>query len=185
MSSFRACADGSTKRTCQERYKQINDFERMLSMNGVVILKFMLHISRDEQKRRLLDRLTDESKNWKFRAGDLDDRNQWDDFTKAYRGLLLQTSTKWAPWYCRPGRRQIPSRLPRRAHDRRNHEAAQARVPGGGSVGAQFESRMTVIGHPERSEGSGPRWYDLAVVQIPRRYAPRDDNSLPPRGILK
>ena len=90
------------KKTWQERYVQINDFERMLSMNGVVILKFMLHISRDEQKRRLLDRLTDESKNWKFRAGDLDDRKQWDDFTKAYRGLLQRTSTKWAPWYVVP-----------------------------------------------------------------------------------
>ena len=90
------------KKTWQERYDQINDFERMLSMNGVVILKFMLHISRDEQKKRLLDRLTDESKNWKFRAGDLDDRKQWDDFTKAYRGLLLRTSTKWAPWYVVP-----------------------------------------------------------------------------------
>ena len=74
----------------------------MLSMNSVVILKFMLHISRDEQKKRLLDRLTDESKNWKFRAGDLDDRKQWDDFTKAYRGLLQRTSTKWAPWFVVP-----------------------------------------------------------------------------------
>ena len=90
------------KKTWMERYEQINDFERMLSMNGVVILKFMLHISRDEQKKRLLDRLTDESKNWKFRAGDLDDRKQWDDFTKAYRGLLQRTNTKWAPWFVVP-----------------------------------------------------------------------------------
>ena len=87
------------KKTWLERYDQINDFERMLSANGVVILKFMLHISRDEQKQRLLDRLNDRSKNWKFRAGDLDDRRQWDDFTKAYRGLLLNTSTEWAPWF--------------------------------------------------------------------------------------
>jgi PPK2 family polyphosphate:nucleotide phosphotransferase len=90
------------KKTWIERYDQINDFERMLSGNGVVILKFMLHISRAEQKRRLLDRLTDESKNWKFRAGDLDDRRQWSDFTKAYRGLLANTSTKWAPWFVVP-----------------------------------------------------------------------------------
>jgi PPK2 family polyphosphate:nucleotide phosphotransferase len=90
------------KKTWLERYHQINDFERMLAANGVVILKFMLHISRDEQKQRLIDRLTDRSKNWKFRVGDLDDRRQWNDFTKAYRGILSHTSTKWAPWYVVP-----------------------------------------------------------------------------------
>src|SRR5256885_12870847 len=86
------------KKIWSARYDQINDFERMLSENEVVILKFLLHISRDEQKRRLEERLTDETKNWKFRAGDLDDRARWDDFTKAYRGILTHTSTKWAPW---------------------------------------------------------------------------------------
>jgi polyphosphate kinase 2 (PPK2 family) len=84
------------------RYGQINDFESMLTTNGVVILKFLLHVSRDEQKRRLLERLTDETKNWKFRMEDLDDRARWDDFTKAYRGVLLHTSTEWAPWYVVP-----------------------------------------------------------------------------------
>jgi PPK2 family polyphosphate:nucleotide phosphotransferase len=90
------------KKTWFERYDEINDFERMLASNGVVILKFMLHISRDEQKRRLEDRLTDRSKNWKFRAGDLDDRRQWDDFTRAYRGILAHTSTAWARWFVVP-----------------------------------------------------------------------------------
>jgi PPK2 family polyphosphate:nucleotide phosphotransferase len=90
------------KKVWSARYDQINDFERMLSENEVVILKFLLHISRDEQKRRLEERLTDESKNWKFRVGDLDDRKRWDDFTDAYRGILKHTSTKWAPWYMVP-----------------------------------------------------------------------------------
>jgi PPK2 family polyphosphate:nucleotide phosphotransferase len=84
------------------RYEQINDFERMLSENGVVMLKFMLHISQDEQKRRLTERLTDKTKNWKFRAGDLDDRALWDEYTKAYQGVLRHTSTDWAPWYVVP-----------------------------------------------------------------------------------
>jgi PPK2 family polyphosphate:nucleotide phosphotransferase len=84
------------------RYEQINDFEAMLAANDVIILKFMLHISRDEQKQRLLSRLKDETKNWKFRAGDLDDRALWDDFTRAYEGVLAHTSTKWAPWYVVP-----------------------------------------------------------------------------------
>lgn len=90
------------KKVWTARYKQINDFEHMLSDNGVVILKFFLHISKDEQKQRLEDRLTDREKNWKFRAGDLDDRRQWADFTKAYRGILEHTSTDYAPWYLVP-----------------------------------------------------------------------------------
>ena len=84
------------------RYDQINEFEHMLTTSGVVILKFMLHISRDEQKKRLRERLDDETKNWKFRVEDLDDRARWDDFTKAYRGALAHTSTEWAPWFVVP-----------------------------------------------------------------------------------
>ncbi|MDP9205021.1 MAG: polyphosphate kinase 2 family protein [Gemmatimonadota bacterium] len=91
-----------TKRECSARYEQIKDFEAMLSENGTVILKFLLHISRDEQKRRLLERLTDETKNWKFRKGDLEDRAKWDDFTEAYEGALRHTSAKRAPWYIVP-----------------------------------------------------------------------------------
>jgi PPK2 family polyphosphate:nucleotide phosphotransferase len=84
------------------RYREINDFERMLSEQGVVILKFFLHISRDEQKRRLNARLTDRKKNWKFNLGDLDDRSRWDTYTEAYRDTLRATTTKWAPWYVVP-----------------------------------------------------------------------------------
>ncbi len=87
---------------CQTRYRQIADFERMLTEQNVVILKFMLHISRDEQKRRLEERLEKPNKRWKFRAGDLDDRAKWDAYTDAYRDLLKATSTKWAPWYVVP-----------------------------------------------------------------------------------
>jgi polyphosphate kinase 2 (PPK2 family) len=62
----------------------------------------MLHISRDEQRQRLRERLTDKTKNWKFRADDLESRARWDDYTKAYRGVLEHTSTKWARWYVVP-----------------------------------------------------------------------------------
>jgi PPK2 family polyphosphate:nucleotide phosphotransferase len=86
----------------EERYHHINEFELLLTESGVTILKFMLHVSRDEQKRRLEERLTDASKNWKFRAGDLEDRARWDEFSKAYRGILKNTSTKHAPWYIVP-----------------------------------------------------------------------------------
>ena len=90
------------KRVWSARYQQINDFEEMLTANDVVILKFMLHVSHEEQKLRLEERLTDPEKNWKFRVGDLDDRAQWDDFTQAYRGILSHTSTDWAPWFIVP-----------------------------------------------------------------------------------
>jgi len=85
-----------------KRYDEINEFERMLDDNRVKILKFFLHVSRDEQAKRLRDRLSDPTKNWKFRAGDLDDRDLWDDYTKAYRDALRQCSTPWAPWYVVP-----------------------------------------------------------------------------------
>jgi PPK2 family polyphosphate:nucleotide phosphotransferase len=90
------------KKVWSARYEQINDFERMLTENDVVILKFLLHVSREEQGSRFEERLTDPKKNWKFRAGDLDDRSRWDEFTKAYQGILHHTSTKWAPWYVVP-----------------------------------------------------------------------------------
>lgn len=85
-----------------ERYRQVNDFERLLASSGVTILKFMLHVSRDEQRQRLQERIDDPSKNWKFRTGDLEDRAKWDDFDKAYRGILRHTSTRHARWYLVP-----------------------------------------------------------------------------------
>jgi len=88
--------------TWAARFAEINRFERMLFLNGVVILKFFLHVSRDEQKRRLIDRLTDRTKNWKFRAGDLDDRAKWAAYTAAYRDALRKCSTSWAPWFVVP-----------------------------------------------------------------------------------
>lgn len=84
------------------RYEQINNFEKMLSANGVTILKFFLHVSRAEQKERLIDRLDDPTENWKFRVGDLDDRRRWGAFTSAYRDALTRCSTGWAPWYVVP-----------------------------------------------------------------------------------
>ncbi len=88
------------------RYEQINAFERHLADNGVTILKFCLHISRDEQRRRLIDRLRDPDKNWKFNRGDLDERERWDAYTVAYADAIGLTSTAWAPWYVVPADRK-------------------------------------------------------------------------------
>ena len=90
----------------KKRYDQINEFERMLTRNGVTIVKFFLHVSREEQRVRLLERLTDPAKNWKFEAGDLKERELWDDYTHAYRDALRKCSTKWAPWYVVPADRK-------------------------------------------------------------------------------
>ena len=81
-----------------QRYTQINDFERMLSETGTIVLKFMLHISKDEQRQRLQERLDDPCKHWKFDESDLKVRSQWDDYQQAYEQLLATTHTPWAPW---------------------------------------------------------------------------------------
>jgi PPK2 family polyphosphate:nucleotide phosphotransferase len=90
------------KKVLSQRYDQINDFERMLGQNAVVILKFFLHVSRAEQKKRLIERLEDRKKNWKFRPGDLDDRALWGAYTRAYRDAIARCSTSWARWYIVP-----------------------------------------------------------------------------------
>lgn len=86
----------------QGRYEDINSFERHLARSGTVILKFFLHVSRDEQKRRFLERLERPEKNWKFSLGDLAERALWDQYMEAYEAALEATSTEWAPWYVVP-----------------------------------------------------------------------------------
>ncbi len=88
------------------RYGQINDFERLLTEAGTVVLKFFLYIGKEEQKKRLQDRLDDPTKQWKFRRGDLDDRLLWDAYLKAYEDALARTSHKHAPWYVVPSNKK-------------------------------------------------------------------------------
>ena len=87
-----------TPEQTQQRYAQINAFEKMLVETGTVICKFMLHISKDEQRARLQERLDDPTKHWKFAAGDLDVRKQWDLYQQAYQDAVAATGTAWAPW---------------------------------------------------------------------------------------
>jgi len=86
----------------KQRYDQINEFERLLVEEGTTILKFFLHISRDAQKERLLERIETPEKNWKFNPGDLEERKLWPEYSAAYEDLLNKTSTEWAPWYIVP-----------------------------------------------------------------------------------
>lgn len=82
----------------KQRYDHIRDFEQMLAEEGTIVLKFFLHISRDEQEQRLLDREKEPRKAWKINVGDWDDREHWDDYTRAYEEVFARTSTKQAPW---------------------------------------------------------------------------------------
>ena len=91
-----------TPEECENRYKQINEFERLLSDSGTTIIKCFLYISKDEQKARFEERLADPEKHWKFRLGDLEERKLWKKYMQAYEGALAATSSKWAPWYVIP-----------------------------------------------------------------------------------
>lgn len=88
------------------RYDHINAFERLLADEGTLILKFFLHISKEEQKERLQARLDEPDKRWKFSLGDLEERKLWDQYTAAYEAMLSKTSTEWAPWYVIPADRK-------------------------------------------------------------------------------
>jgi len=90
------------QRFWKQRYDDINRFERHLVRNGTVVLKFFLHISQEEQRRRLLQRLKNPRKQWKFEVGDLAERARWDDYMEAYEDALSATSTRWAPWHVIP-----------------------------------------------------------------------------------
>jgi PPK2 family polyphosphate:nucleotide phosphotransferase len=91
-----------TKRIWRERYESINDFERHLTRNGTVILKFFLHLSSEEQRHRILDRIDDKEKNWKFEIDDLAERKLWDRYMKAFEKMIRETSTAEAPWHVVP-----------------------------------------------------------------------------------
>lgn len=90
----------------EQRYEQINAFEKHLTATGTTVLKFMLNISKDEQRERLQARLDDPEKNWKFNASDLEDRKLWDDYAKAYEVVLDRCSTAHAPWRVAPADRK-------------------------------------------------------------------------------
>ena len=95
----------------ETRYRQINNFERTVSENGTVILKFFLHLSKKEQKRRFLSRIKTPDKNWKFSAADIEERAFWEDYQNAYETAISRTSTDYAPWYIIPANHKWFSRV--------------------------------------------------------------------------
>jgi PPK2 family polyphosphate:nucleotide phosphotransferase len=95
----------------RRRFREINRFERYLADNGTVILKFFLHVSREEQRQRFLDRMAEPEKYWKFQPGDVRERERWSDYMAAYEDVFRHTSQPWAPWFIIPADHKWFSRL--------------------------------------------------------------------------
>lgn len=99
------------KAVWKQRCEDISRFERYLSRNGVAVLKFFLHVSKGEQKKRFLERLDEPAKNWKFSSGDVKERGHWDEYMQAYEFAIQRTATPWAPWYVVPADNKWFTRL--------------------------------------------------------------------------
>lgn len=91
-----------TKDIWEDRFQDIRNYEKYLNRNGIVVIKFFLNVSKEEQKERFLERIDDPDKNWKFSAGDIKERGHWDDYMHAYEELIKNTSTEKSPWYVIP-----------------------------------------------------------------------------------
>ncbi|HMI53474.1 MAG TPA: polyphosphate kinase 2 family protein [Candidatus Saccharimonadales bacterium] len=100
-----------TKHLWDERYEDINAHERYLTRNGIIVRKFFLHLSKQEQKKRFLERLEDSKKNWKFSMDDVKERKSWKDYQQAYEAMIRKTATKQAPWYVVPADNKWFTRL--------------------------------------------------------------------------
>lgn len=102
LDSQKLPADVDRETIWEDRFESIRNFERHLALNGTVILKFWLNVSREEQRKRFLSRLDEADKHWKFNPADIDERAHWDDYMQAYEAALNATSREWAPWYAIP-----------------------------------------------------------------------------------
>jgi PPK2 family polyphosphate:nucleotide phosphotransferase len=100
-----------SERIWQNRFEDIRAMERYLARNGIAVVKFFLHVSKDEQRKRFLERLDEPDKNWKFSTGDLAERQHWDEYMDAYEDMIRNTATKYAPWYVVPADKKWFARL--------------------------------------------------------------------------
>ena len=120
-----------TPEQAQQRYAHINDFERLLTETGTVVLKFMLHISKEEQRVRLQERLDDPSKHWKFALGDLEERKLWTEYQAAYEAAVAATGSPWAPWTIVPSDSKTHRNLMIATAVRQTLESLKLRYPPG------------------------------------------------------
>jgi PPK2 family polyphosphate:nucleotide phosphotransferase len=122
-------ADPEKRQFWRQRYESINHLEEHLSRNGTVIVKFFLHLSKEEQRRRFLARINDPAKHWKFSAGDVAERAYWDEYMDAYQAMLTETTTEWAPWHVVPADHKWVTRAVVASILRRRIEALDLRYP--------------------------------------------------------
>ena len=114
-----------------DRYDDLNAFERHLDRNGTKVVKFFLHVSKAEQKRRFMARLDNPDKQWKFSAADVAERAHWDEYMQAYEDAITATSTEWAPWYVVPAdNKHVMQAMAVVDHRRRHHVARPAVADG-------------------------------------------------------
>ena len=118
-----------SRKTWAERYRNIRDFEALLTEKKTTILKFFLHISKDEQLARFAERLEDPTRNWKISEADYTERDFWDAYVGAYEDAIAATSTRDAPWYVIPSNRQVVPQSRRLADHGRYDGGSQARLP--------------------------------------------------------
>lgn len=128
------------------RYEEINEFERYLVRNGIEVMKFFLHLSKEEQKRRFLDRLDSPEKHWKFSASDVKERAYWDDYARAFEDMLSHTSTEVAPWHVIPADQKWFARLAVANFIVRKLDSLKLRFPTLDAAGKQAlaEARMSL-----------------------------------------
>jgi polyphosphate kinase 2 (PPK2 family) len=100
-----------TKDIWDERFKDIRNFEKYLCRNGTIVVKFFLHVSKDEQKKRFIERIDNPDKNWKFSTADAKERGYWNEYMHAYEEMIRNTSTKKAPWYVVPADNKAYARI--------------------------------------------------------------------------
>jgi PPK2 family polyphosphate:nucleotide phosphotransferase len=100
-----------TKHIWDERFQDIRNFEKYISRNGILVRKFFLHVSKEEQKKRFLERIDNPDKNWKFSSADAKEREYWDEYMKAYEDMIRNTATKHSPWYVVPADNKWFTRL--------------------------------------------------------------------------
>jgi len=136
----------------EQRFRQINNFEQYLVENGILVLKFFLHVSKAKQRERLLERIADEDKRWEFAWDDVEDHQQWDKFMAAYEDLLSNTSTAWAPWHIIPSNHRWYAGLAIAGLVSRTIEGLDLRYPEGSEEEQQARARAREVLEAEQQE---------------------------------
>lgn len=142
------------KKIWSDRYRSIVDLEKHLYRNGTRIIKFFLHLSKEEQRKRFLDRIDEPDKNWKFSFADIEERNYWKQYMQAYEACLSATSTDYAPWYVVPADDKKNARLIISQIILDNFKALKMRYP---ELGAKHQQELLSIRHQLTKEGTSSK----------------------------